>query len=98
MGDHLLAVLREALSNVAHHAQATTVEVTVAAGGQDLVLRVEDNGVGLPAEAGQGGGNGLANMVARADKLDGTCELTRPVLRGPSSNGASRWPEREPLK
>ena len=31
VGDHLLGVLREALSNVAHHAQATTVEVTVAA-------------------------------------------------------------------
>jgi PAS domain S-box-containing protein len=76
VGDHLLAVLREALSNIARHARATTVAVTVAAVGQDLVLRVEDNGVGLPAQAGQGGGNGLANMAARAGKLDGTCQLT----------------------
>jgi two-component system, NarL family, sensor histidine kinase DevS len=76
LGDHLLAVLREALSNIAHHARATTVEVTVAAAGQNLVLRVEDNGIGLSAEAGQGGGNGLANMAARARKLDGTCQLT----------------------
>jgi PAS domain S-box-containing protein len=76
VGDHLLAVLREALSNVAHHARATSVEVTVAAGGPDLVLRVEDNGVGVPAGAGRDGGNGLANMAARARKLDGTCQLT----------------------
>ena len=54
VGDHLLAVLREALSNVAHHARATTVEVTVAAGAQNLVLRVEDNGIGLPADGRTG--------------------------------------------
>jgi PAS domain S-box-containing protein len=76
VGDHLLAVLREAMSNIAHHARATTVEVTVAAGAHNLVLRVEDNGIGLPAQAAQGGGNGLANMAARARKLDGTCQLT----------------------
>jgi PAS domain S-box-containing protein len=76
VGDHLLAVLREALSNIARHARATTVAVTVAAVAQDLVLRVEDNGVGLPAQAARGGGNGLANMAARAGKLAGTCQLT----------------------
>ena len=58
VGDHLLAVLREALSNVAHHAQATTVQVTVAAGA-NLVLRVEDNGVGLPEDRRRPG-NGLS--------------------------------------
>ena len=61
-----MTIFWRCLSNIAHHAWATTVQVTVAAAGRDLVLRVEDNGVSLPAEAGQGGGNGLANMVARA--------------------------------
>jgi PAS domain S-box-containing protein len=75
IADQLVAVLREALSNVAHHAHATTVQVTVSAG-PDLVLRVEDNGVGLPADARQSAGNGLANMAARAEKLDGTDNLT----------------------
>jgi signal transduction histidine kinase len=75
IADQLVAVLREALSNVAHHAHATTVQVTVSVG-PDLVLRVEDNGVGLPADAGQSAGNGLANMAARAEKLDGTDNLT----------------------
>ena len=74
-GDHLVAVLREALSNAAHHAQATTTHVTVTVG-HGLVLRVEDNGIGLPGDAKLSGGNGLANMETRADKLDGTCELT----------------------
>ncbi len=74
-GDHLLAVLREALSNVAHHAQASAVQVTVAVAG-DLVLRVEDDGIGLPSDAEKGTGNGLANMAARAAKLGGACEIT----------------------
>jgi two-component system sensor histidine kinase DevS len=69
-GDHLLAVLREALSNVAHHAHADAVQVTITVA-QDLVLRVADNGIGLP-KARNGTGNGLANMAA---KLGGTCEI-----------------------
>ncbi len=75
VGDHLLAVLREALSNVAHHAQATRVQVSVVVA-KDLVMWIDDNGIGLPAPASQGGGNGLANMAARAQKLDGTCALS----------------------
>jgi signal transduction histidine kinase len=75
VGDHLLAVLRESLSNVAHHAQATTVQVTVAAGA-NLVLRVEDNGVGLPDDPQRRGGDRLGNMAARANKLDGSCQVT----------------------
>lgn len=74
-GDHLLAVLREALSNVAHHARASTVRVTIAVAG-DLVLWVEDDGIGLLAETRQGPGNGMANMAARAAKLGGSCEVT----------------------
>ncbi len=42
-----------------------TLAVTAAAGA-NLVLRVEDNGIGLPGDAGHGGGNGFANMVASA--------------------------------
>jgi len=73
--DHLLAVLREALSNVAHHAQATKVHVAVFVG-RDLVLLVKDDGIGLLAGARYGAGNGLANMAARAQKLEGVCHVT----------------------
>ncbi|HKN88832.1 MAG TPA: GAF domain-containing protein [Acidimicrobiia bacterium] len=65
----LLATLREALSNVARHAAATKVEVSVVAG-KDVVLRVRDDGRGLAAD-GAGGGLGLRNMATRAEQLDG---------------------------
>jgi signal transduction histidine kinase len=69
----LLPTLREALSNVARHARATSVEVTVSAG-TDVVLRVVDDGVGIDA-ASNLSGNGIRNMVQRAQDLGGRCEL-----------------------
>ncbi|MFG2090543.1 MULTISPECIES: GAF domain-containing protein [unclassified Spirillospora] len=69
-GDHLLAVVREALSNVARHARATETMVVIDVGDEDLTLRVEDDGVGIP----QGGRrSGLRNMSDRAGGLGGDC-------------------------
>ncbi|POM23555.1 Redox sensor histidine kinase response regulator DevS [Actinomadura rubteroloni] len=73
VGDHLLAVTREALSNTARHAHAAHVSVDVTAG-DDLTLRVEDDGTGIPAG---GRRSGLANLHDRASALGGTF-TTRP--------------------
>ena len=70
----LLATLREALSNVARHAQATESRVTISAG-DTLRLRVEDNGVGIDADAPSGGG--LRNMRSRAERFGGSCRVVR---------------------
>jgi len=42
----VLAVLREALSNIARHAQATAASVRIVATPEQLSVRVEDNGIG----------------------------------------------------
>jgi len=73
VGEHVIAVVREALSNVARHAHATSVEVRVVARDGLLSVTVEDDGRGL-AEPGPGG-RGLANMRARADELHGTLDV-----------------------
>ena len=73
VGEHILAVVREALSNVARHAHATSVEVRVTARDGLLSVTVEDDGRGL-AEPGPGG-RGLANMRTRADELNGTLDV-----------------------
>ena len=67
-GEHLIAVLREALSNAARHAHATRVEVSVIAGA-DLLLRVADDGAGI-SETGRR--SGLADMDSRARRLGGS--------------------------
>jgi PAS domain S-box-containing protein len=69
---HLLAALREMLSNVARHAQASaaTVSVTV---GSDVTVTVTDNGNGPPKDTVTG--NGLRNLQSRARALDGSFAL-----------------------
>ena len=81
---HLLAVLREALSNVARHAGASSVEITLR-GGTEIELTVDDDGRGLPEHRrapGLSGGHGLANMADRADTIGGTCTVTARETAG----------------
>ncbi|HEV2089095.1 MAG TPA: ATP-binding protein, partial [Cryptosporangiaceae bacterium] len=75
----VLAVLREALTNVARHASASRVDVEVVADG-DMVLRVTDDGRGVPVEL-RAGGRGMKNMAARASDLGGTM-LVKPGATG----------------
>lgn len=79
LGSQLLAVLREAVSNVARHALADSAEVDVVVAGDRLELRVADDGVGLPAEVSE---SGLRNARRRADDLGGTLEVTPVGERG----------------
>jgi signal transduction histidine kinase len=72
IGAALLATLREALSNVARHAQASSVEVTVECD-DNVVLRVLDNGRGLDDDAVAG--QGIRNAAARAALLGGHSQL-----------------------
>ena len=73
VGGELLATLREALSNVARHAGATRVDVSVVVD-DEIVLRVVDDGTGPPGP-GAPRGHGLKNMAARAERHGGELEL-----------------------
>jgi len=64
----VLAVLREALSNVARHAGARSVEVVVRAGDQ-VVLEVTDDGCGIGTVERS---SGLSNLAQRAGALGGS--------------------------
>jgi signal transduction histidine kinase len=67
----LLAVLREAVSNAARHAGASSVRVSVRAAEGAVTLCVEDDGVGIDPALARGG---LVNMGERARDLGGTFE------------------------
>ncbi len=70
--DHALAVVRESLTNAGKHARASQFVVNVSAG-DDLLVEVIDNGIGILADAQ--GGLGLGNMRTRAEKLGGYFEV-----------------------
>ena len=77
----LLATLREALTNVARHARAGRVDVTVAVDAAGLLLRVADDGVGPPAPD-QPRGHGLDNMAARAAGRGGSFDIGPATSNG----------------
>ena len=73
VGDHVLAVVREALTNAGKYAGATTYVVRLVVTDR-LVLEVEDNGTGMELPLTQPG-LGLVNIGERAEKLGGTFEI-----------------------
>ncbi len=70
---HFVHILREALVNVEKHARAKNVRVTLTRGADDaFVLRVQDDGIGIPAEPGRYKHFGLSIMKERAEALHGS--------------------------
>lgn len=77
-------ITQEALTNVARHARARSVQVTLAVHGDRLRLEVEDDGVGLRTDRLPGAaraGVGLIGIRERVRALGGT------VLIGPGNGG-----------
>jgi signal transduction histidine kinase len=73
LADHVLATLREALSNVARHAHAGRVDVVVGIRGKVFSVRVEDDGQGMEPDAAR---SGLVNLARRAETLGGEFRVT----------------------
>lgn len=71
---HVLAVLRESLSNVARHAHANHVQVELSLSAGHVTVTVSDDGVGLPTK-NLALGNGLRNLNERAARLGGSCSI-----------------------
>jgi two-component system, NarL family, sensor histidine kinase DevS len=87
-GEHVVAALREALSNAVRHSNASRIEVSLEAG-DDLVLTVVDDGVGF-AEGGRR--SGLVNIDQRATRLGGKAT----VESSPGNGTRINW--RVPLR
>jgi signal transduction histidine kinase len=81
---HLLATIREAVTNVGRHAQATEASVTVSADNGQCRLQVHDNGRGFDHAETREGGLGLVNLQRRAEKLQGQLLIESPPGGGTS--------------
>ncbi|MGJ0558328.1 sensor histidine kinase [Methylocystis sp.] len=71
--EDIVAVVREALTNVARHAAASTVELSLAASAELVELCITDDGAGLGDPARR---SGLENMATRAERWQGTFTAT----------------------
>ncbi|WP_425056073.1 histidine kinase [Pseudomonas abyssi] len=70
---HLYRLVQEALNNVARHARATQVQIWLGCVGDQLVVRIEDDGCGL--EQGSVWGIGMHSMHERARCLGAVLHL-----------------------
>jgi len=87
IAQHAEAVLREAVSNAVRHSQADELAVTITVG-DDLVIDVRDDGVGIPDTVTR---SGLDNMQVRAEQVGGACSIT------PADGGGTRVTWTAPL-
>lgn len=102
----LLQIAREALSNTARHAHATTSRVVLRREGKQLRMELTDDGKGFDSKAAAPGVHlGLANMRDRASRLGGTLEIesgsggTTIIVLVPMFGSATDQPidEEEPI-
>ncbi len=74
-------IYKEAVTNIAKYAQCTFADIRVQLRKGQLVLRVQDNGVGFNiGEAGEG--DGLMNMQRRAYRMNGQLSIQSQLGKG----------------
>ncbi|HZS16164.1 MAG TPA: PAS domain S-box protein [Candidatus Dormibacteraeota bacterium] len=78
----MIQVAREALSNVARHAGATTCRITVRYEAPMAVLEIDDDGRGFDTARVPGHGYGLANLRERAAAVHGTMDIVSQPGQG----------------
>lgn len=74
-------IFKEAIHNAVKYAQAHEVKITLKAVQRELVMRIEDDGVGFNT-ADISEGNGLHNMQYRANELQGKLQIVSQVGEG----------------
>ncbi len=75
----LFRIAQEALTNVARHSRASRAEVSLLHEGEDLLLEVRDNGIGIgDATFAKEGSYGIRGMHERAWAISATIEAVQP--------------------
>ena len=78
----LYRVLQEAFSNIARHAQADTVGLSLNMSSEQVTLIVADNGRGFDVNAVSPNSYGLTGMQGRLSEVDGTLTVKSTISSG----------------
>ncbi|MGE7773575.1 sensor histidine kinase [Chitinophaga sp. NPDC101104] len=74
-------IYKESITNIAKYAQCTFADVRIQLRKGQLVLRVQDNGVGFDVKEA-GDGDGLMNMQRRAYRMNGQFSIQSQMGKG----------------
>ena len=75
-------VTQESLTNIARHAEASRVELSLEPGSGSAILRIADDGRGMPDNGAVDGNGGLRGMRERAILVGGALAIRRGTLGG----------------
>jgi signal transduction histidine kinase len=75
-------IVQESLTNVAKHARATAVDVSVRWTGGEIDISVSDDGAGFGPDAEADGGFGVTGMRERAELAGGELHVSRGTAAG----------------
>jgi two-component system, LuxR family, sensor kinase FixL len=81
---HLFRLAQEAVANAIKHGRAKRISIHLTNHRGRVILRVDDNGTGFPAEVPRANGMGLRIMQSRAGMMNGTLALARSAAGGAS--------------
>jgi PAS domain S-box-containing protein len=79
---HLYRIAQEAVNNAVCHGQAHNIGIALEASGGAIILRVCDDGIGMPSTLGDKRGIGLHTMQYRAKMLGGSIDIGPAGTRG----------------
>lgn len=82
VAEHLLAAVREGVTNIGRHANATRASIELRVSGEVCRLEISDNGCGIEKTSSGRHGFGLTNLQRRAEKLRGTFTVQSPESGG----------------
>ena len=84
MASNLFRIAQEAVSNAIQHGKAKRISISLATERGKVILRVADNGSGLPSKLSpkKSKGMGLRIMQSRAGMIGGTLAIERNVTGG----------------
>jgi signal transduction histidine kinase len=78
----LFRILQESLNNISRHARASRVRVELHAQGENLVMSVNDNGIGFAPKRARIGSFGLIGIEERINILGGQSSITSAPGQG----------------
>jgi signal transduction histidine kinase len=102
----LFRIAQEAFTNILKHSAAASMDLTLGLDGDAIVMRISDDGKGIPASRLTAiGSHGLASMRHRVRALGGRLDVRSPasggttlLVRIPATNALQRAAEPAPIK
>lgn len=79
---NLLLIAKEAINNILKHAQSKKIIVSLKGHQNQLLLSIQDDGIGMPDPENAYAGNGLRNMKFRTELIQGTLTINSEVGMG----------------